>query len=130
MKGDYVRALKFPTIAWVATYALTVVTIKLFPNLVPLDGVAMGTGFLVIVAWSFGAWAGYKIVEFGGNFIDVLVVSAVIAAVAALLQIVEVGVLVSFPAPVNVNGELPVAAFNLIDTLMGAMTAGGFALTK
>jgi hypothetical protein len=126
----YLRALGFPTIAWVVTYVLIAVTIKLFPDLVVRDGIAIGTAFLVLVGWSLGAWAGYSIVEFGGKFIDVMLVSAIIAALAGVLQIIIVGVLVSFPAPVDVNGQLPVAVFNLMPTLGGALTAGGFALTK
>lgn len=130
MKGDYLRAVGFPAIGWLVIYFLIVVTIKLFPALVPVPGVAMGTGFLAIVGWSLGAWAGYSIVRFRGKFIDLLLVSGIIAALAAILQIVVVATLVSFPAPVDVKGELPVAVFNLMDTLMGALSAGGFALTK
>ncbi len=132
MKAEhYLRALGFPTLAWVIMYFLIVVTIKLFPNqLMVLEGVAIGTGFLVLVAWSLGAWAGYSIVQFGGKFIDVMLVSAIMAMLAGVLQLIIVGVLVSFPAAVNVNAELPVAVFNLITTLAGALTAGGFALTK
>ncbi len=131
MKADYyLRALGFPTIAWAVIYFLIVVTIKLFPNLMVLEGVAIGTGFLVLVAWLLGAWAGYGIVQFGCRFIDVVLVSAIIAALAGVLQIIIVGVVVSFPAPINVKAELPVAVFNLITTLFGALTAGGFVLTK
>ncbi len=130
MRPDYIRAVKFPTITWLVAYVLIVVTMKLTPALVITEGVAMGTGFLVILGWSLGAWAGYKTVEFGGNFIDVMFVSAVIAAVAGVLQIVVVGIPVSYPAPVNLAGELPVALWNTLNTLAGALTAGGFALTK
>lgn len=130
MKADYVLALKIPTIAFIVTYALIVITIRLFPNLAPQEGVAMGTGFLVILGWSIGAWAGYKIVESGGNFIDVMVVSVIMAAVAAFLQIVVVGVLVNFPAPADLAGEVPIAVFSLLNVVAGALTAGGFALTK
>ncbi len=128
--ANYLRALRFPIVGWLFTYLLIVVTVKLFPVLVVFDHVPMGPGFLVIVGWLLGAWAGYKIVEFGGSFVDVVVVSAIMASVAGFLQIVEVGVLVSLPAPVNVTAELPIALYNLTNTLAGALTAGGFALTK
>jgi hypothetical protein len=130
LRADYVLALKIPTIALVISYVLIIVTIRQFPNFVPLTGVAAGTGFLVILGWSIGAWAGYKIVESGGNYIDAMLVSVIMAAVNAFLQIVVVGILVNFPAPADFAGEVPVAVFSLLNVVAGALTAGGFALTK
>lgn len=128
--ADYVRALKLPITAWIFTYFLIVVTVKLLPTLIAFGDVPMGAGFLDLVGWSLGAWGGYKIVELKGNFVDVIVVTVILSFVAGLLQIIEVGVLVSFPLPVDVAGELPVAIFTVLNVVAGALTAGGFALTK
>ena len=130
MKADYLRALKLPIVGWIFTYFIVVVSVKAFPALIAFGNVPMGAGFLDVVGLVLGAWAGYKIVEFGGKFVDVLVVTVILSLVAGVLQIVEVGVLVSFPLPVDVAGELPVAVFTVLNVVAGALTAGGFALTK
>ncbi len=127
---DYLGALKFPIIGWIFTYFTIVVTVKLFPVLIAFGDVPIGAGVWAIVGWLLGAWAGYKIVEFEGKFVDVIVVTVVLALVAGFLQIVEVGVLVSFPSPVDVAGELPVVVYNAMNVVAGALAAGGFALTK
>jgi hypothetical protein len=112
-------------VVWIVTYAFIVVTIKLFPQFAPQPGIAMGTGFLVIFCWSLGAWAGYKIVEFGGNFIHVMVVAVAMAVVAVILQIVVVGAVVG-----DLAGQVPVAVFTAVNTIAGALTGGGFGLIK
>jgi uncharacterized membrane protein len=125
LKVGYIQALTLPAIAWIVCYTLIAVTIKLFPALVASEGVAMGTGFLDVLGWSLGAWAGYKITQFGGNFISVMFVSVVMAIVAALVQIVMIGAVVG-----DFAGQVPVAVFNLMNAVAGTLTAGGFALTK
>ncbi len=128
--ADYLRALKFPIIGSISTYFLIAVTIRLFPALAVFEGVPGGFGFIAIVGLLLGAWAGYKIVEFGGNFVDVILVSVIIATVGGILQMVEVGVLASFPSPLNLSDELTTAVYNFENTQAGAVIAGGFALTK
>ncbi len=129
MRANYLNGLKFPIAATFFSYLLIVVNIKLFPVMVVSGDVLFGYAFIAIIFTLVGAWAGYKIVESGENFIGLLLVSFIIGAVVGVLQILQ-GVLVSFPAPINLSSEMPTVLYNFFNAWFGSLAAGGFVLTK
>ena len=70
---------------------------------------------------AFGVWAGYKAIEHGGNYGDVIVVGLVVGLVGGLgFGIVHV----------SASHIWPLAVFAFSFNLAGALVGGGFALTK
>lgn len=120
MAADYVRALKWPIIGWI------VVDIALLVSTYVGGFMEMLTpGSLAPVLLAFGAWAGYKIVEFKGKFVDVIIAGVVIGLVCGGLALVLFAVR-------NVPTSVWPASFtfDVLMNIVGAIIAGGFALTK
>ncbi len=130
MRANYLSALKLPIVTTIFSYLLILVNMKLFPVMVVSGDVLFGYPFIAIIFTLVGGWAGYKIAEFGENFVGLLLVSVIIGAVVGVLQIVEVGVLVSLPASINLSSEMPTVVYNFFNAFFGALAAGGFVLTK
>ncbi len=77
------------------------------------------------LALAIGAWAGYKIVEFKGNYIDVIGAGVIVGIVGAVLSF---GLIVVHGLGVIVG--MSNSVFYLGFTIAGALVGGGFALTK
>ncbi len=118
--ADYVRALKYPVISTIVI-AIVFVAISYVGGV--LDMLGMATPPLVL---AIGAWAGYKIVEFKGNYIDVIGVGVILGIVTAVLSIVLFGVV----RGLGINAEMSNSVFYLGYSIAGALVGGGFALTK
>lgn len=127
MKGNYRRALQFPIVAAICAYALIAINVKLYPTMVVTGDILAGYAFLNVSFTLVGAWPGYRIVDSGGNFLDVILVGAIIAAVVGALQLVQ-GVFVGLPVLVNLSAELSTIVYNAYNSFFGALIAGGFAL--
>ncbi len=69
---------------------------------------------------------GYKIVEFKGNFVDVIVVGVVVGVVCGVLTIV----LLLAHGMMGMGVLLSEFVFNVGMNLVGAIVGGGYALTK
>ncbi len=138
--ANYFQALKYPIIGWVIIDTLAVVMTRLFPVVTGIGNIPTpGGGFIVVTSWAVGAWAGYKIVEFKGNFVDVILAGVIVGLVSALLEILELGFMLSFlmyypSSPgafsVLVLEQLPYAVLFFSQNLFGAIIVGGFAATK
>lgn len=120
----YVNALKWPVIGWVIVDLVFLVASFVSPDIVPMMTPAALAPLLLL----FGLWAGYKIVEFGGNFGSVIVAGLVVGFVCALLTVVGFGVINNVMG--GVAGALPFGIFSLVLNLSGAVIGGGFALSK
>lgn len=120
----YVNALKWPVIGWVVVDLVLLVASFVSPGIV----VMMTPAALAPVLLLFGLWAGYKIVEFGGNFVSVLVAGLVVGIVCAFLTVVGFGVINNVMG--GVAGAAPFGVFSLALNLTGAVIGGGFALSK
>ncbi len=121
---DYVRALEYPVINSIAI-AIVFVAISYVEGVLPkLTSTVDAT-----LALAIGVWAGYKIVEFKGNYADVIVAGIIVGIVGAVLIIVGFGVVRGLGVS-GVNGMLPVSVFDMGFKIAGALIGGGFALTK
>ncbi len=75
---------------------------------------------------AFGAWAGYKIVEFKGKFPDVIAAGVILGVVCGIL-----GIILLLAHGMTGMGELTSEfTFDAAMNLIGAIVGGGYALTK
>lgn len=125
----YARALKWPVISWIAIDAgFFLIANLFFPK--ALEGIT--NGHFVPLLLGIGAWAGSRIVEFGGNYLSAIIAGVVVGFVCALFAVIGVGVIV----PALKGGALDVASqmlggFFLLDmNFAGAVVGGGYRLTK
>lgn len=118
---EYLRALKYPVIS-------TIVVAIVFVAISYVGGVLnmLTAPVLAPVALAIGAWAGYKIVEFKGNYADVIGAGVIVGIVGAVFILVGFGVV----RGLGVDAMLPVSVFDLGFKIAGALVGGGFALTK
>ena len=119
--ADYMRALKWPVIAWVISDILFVV-------LSYVKGVAelFTPPVLALLATAFGIWGGYKIVQFKGGFVDAMGAGVVLGVACFILCYVGFGLVLGMPT----EGWLPIGTFMGSLNFTGALIGGGFALTK
>ncbi len=115
------RALKWPIIAWIIVDVI-------FLAMTFVGGVMemLTPATLSPLLLAFGAWAGYKIVEFKGNFVDLIFVGVVVGVVCGVLTIV----LLLAHGMMGMGVLLSEFVFNLGMNLVGAIVGGGYALTK
>ncbi len=126
---DYLRALKYPIAAWVmidTSWSLLAIALPAIGN------ISSWTIFFLIVGLGIGGWVGYKVVEFKGKLLDVIVAGLIIGAVCFVLDITETGLVTTGTGAglYNPMSELPYSLAFLFSNFVGAFTAGGFALTK
>jgi len=120
----YVNALKWPVIGWVVVDLVLLTASFVSPGIV----VMMTPEALSPLLLLFGLWAGYIIVEHGGNFGSVIVAGLVVGFVCALLTVVGFGVINNVMG--GISGALPFGVFSLGLNLAGAVIGGGFALSR
>ncbi len=120
--ADYVRALKYPVISTIVI-AIVLFAISYFGDVLSMLSSTVVVAPLVL---AIGAWAGYKIVEFKGNYVDVIGAGVIMGIVIAILSIVLFGVV----RGLGVNAEMSNSVFYLGYSIAGALVGGGFALTK
>ncbi len=115
------RALKWPIIAWIIVDVI-------FLAMTFVGGVMemLTPATLSPLLLAFGAWTGYKIVEFKGNFVDVIVVGVVVGVVCGVLTVV----LLLAHGMMGMGVLLSEFVFNVGMNLVGAIVGGGYALTK
>ncbi len=113
--------MKWPIIGWV-------VVDLVFLGITFVGGVMemLTPGALSPLLLAFGAWAGYKTVEFKGNFVAVIVSGIVVGVVCGVLTIV----LLLAHGMTGSGVLLAEFVFNLGMNLVGAIVGGGYALTK
>jgi len=121
----YVKALKWPVITWVVVDVIFLIGVALFPDI----GSYATPGALTPLLLAFGIWAGYKIVQFGGNYLHAAIAGLVVGVVCAILAIVGFGVILASVTG-GISAVLPAAVYYLAVNLFGALIGGGFALSK
>lgn len=119
--ADYFRALKWPLISSIAV-AIVFIAISYVGGVFNM----LTATVLAPVALAFGAWAGYKVVEFKGNYADVIGVGIIVGIVGAGLILVGFGVV----RGLGVGTMISISVFDLGFKIAGALIGGGFALTK
>lgn len=119
--ADYVRALKWPVIAWIEV-DIVMLAMSYLAGVMDM----LTPAVIAPLTLAFGVWAGYKIVEFGGKVLDVVVAGAVVGVVCAGLTLVGFGLV----RGMGFEAILPLAVFAAGFNLFGAFIGGGFALSK
>lgn len=111
------QAVKWPVISWVVVDVVFLLTGF-------VEGVLelLTPAVVAPLAVAFGVWAGYKMIEFGGNYIGAIVAGAIVGAACAILTLV-LGVVHAMPV-------IPMAVLSLALNLNGALVGAGFALTR
>ncbi len=118
---EYIRALKYPVISMIVI-AIVFVAISYVGGVLNMLTVAV----LAPIGLAIGVWSGYKIVEFKGNYVDVIGVGLIVGIVGAVLILAGFGVV----RGLGISAMLPVSVFDLGFKIAGAVVGGGFALTK
>ncbi len=119
--ADYIRALKYPVISTIAI-AVVFIAISYAGGVLTM----LTSTVLAPLALAIGAWTGYKIVEFKGNYADVIGAGIIVGIVGAVMIIVGFGIL----RGLGIDTMLPVSIFDLGFKIAGALVGGGYALTK
>jgi len=121
MSAEYGRALKWPIIGWIAVDVPFVI-------LSYIRGVSevFTPATLAPLLLAFGVWAGYKIVQFNGGFVDAIVAGVVVGAVCGALIIIGPGII----RGAGVAAVWPLTVFAFEMNLFGAIVGGGYALSK
>lgn len=120
----YSNALKWPVIGWVIVDVVFLLASFVSPGVSAMLTPAALAPLLLL----FGLWAGYKIVEFGGNFGSVIVAGLVVGLVCAFLIVIGFGAINDVLG--GIAGALPFGIFGLGLNVAGAIIGGGFALSK
>ncbi len=119
----YTRALKWPVITWVL-FDIVVFPLMGFLSKDTLaifgDNAVMGLEALAV-----GIWAGYKVITFGGNYLDAIVGGLAVGVVCMLTMMLAL-IFLGFDVAILVPGGV----FLLVFHLFGALVGGGFALSK
>ncbi len=119
--GNLVRAVKWPIISWVVVDVVFVAA-GFVGGVLELYTPA---GFAPLLI-AFGFWAGYKMIEFGGNYGNAIVAGVIVGAACAILTIVGFVLILGQ----EFSGIFPLAVYSLAFNIAGALVGGGFALTK
>ncbi len=115
------RALKWPIIAWVIVDIIFLAITFVHGVMDMLTPAGLSPLFI-----AFGAWAGYKIVEFKGKFPDVIAAGVIVGVVCGVL-----GVVLLLAHGMTGMGDLTAEfTFDAAMILVGAIVGGGYALTK
>ena len=118
----YIKALKFPVISAIIVGLIHLTSEAIFPDLKGL----FQPSVVAIVVTAFGIWAGYKVVQFGGNYGSVIVVGVILGILPLFLQIVGFGLLLGRGMTAGTLGGI----FGFDMVLFGSLIGGGFALSK
>ncbi|MCI0550211.1 MAG: hypothetical protein L0287_04590 [Anaerolineae bacterium] len=123
----YARALKWPIISWVVIDLVFLVAFFIYPSQIGTMG---APGNLTVLLLAVGAWAGYKIVEFGGNYLHAAIAGLIVGAVCAVLDVIGFGVIAAGLTGGITPDLLAGALYFLGMNFFGSLIGGGFALTK
>ena len=118
----YVKTLKYPVISAVIVGLLHLISEAILPD---LKGIFQPP-VVALVVMSFGIWAGYKTVQFGGNYGNVIVAGLILGILPLFLQIVGFGLLLGRGMTSGVLGGV----FGFDTVIFGSLIGGGFALSK
>ncbi len=118
---EYLRALKYPVITSILI-PIVILAISYVAGVIDM----VTPNVQAPIALAIGAWAGYKIVEFKGNYTDVIIAGVIVGIVGAVLILLGFGVV----RGMGVEAMLSVSVFGLGFKIAGALIGGGFALTK
>lgn len=121
MSAEYGRALKWPIIGWIVL-DIALLILSYIRGVSELFGATALSPLLL----AFGVWAGYKIVQFKGGFLDALISGVVVGVVCGVLIILGPGLI----RGAGVAAVWPLAVYAFGMNLFGAIVGGGFALTK
>jgi hypothetical protein len=115
-----VKALKWPVISLLITGGTHFIVEAVLPDLKNV----FVPSVLAPLLLAFGIWAGYKTVQFGGNYVQVIVAGVIVGLLPLLLDIVGFGLILGRGLTVGV--QTGIFGFGMI--LFGALIGGGFAL--
>jgi len=118
----WTRALTWPVIAWVVINVVFFGALAIVPDMGKAVSPAGLTPLLLLV----GLWAGYKIVEFGGNIWYAAAAGVVVGLVCAILDIIGSALVLKMSAGDAYPGSVYFFGMNFF----GAVVGGGFKLTK
>ena len=114
------KALKWPVISLLITGGFHIMVEAILPDLKNFFVPSVLTPILL----AFGIWAGYKAVQFGGNYGQVILAGAILGLLPLMLQVFGFGIILG-------RGVMPgllagVFAYGVV--LFGSLIGGGFAL--
>ncbi len=121
----YVKALKWPVITWIVIDLAFAALFKL-PGIGDAFGKIATDQAVTPLLVAIGVWAGYKMVQLGGNYLHAAVGGIIVGAVCAVGGVILFGVLLGF----GVSAVLPGAVYDFAMNVFGAFIGGGYALTK
>lgn len=123
----YIRALKWPVITWVVIDIVLPVALLIYPKQM---GTLQAPGNLTVLGIAVGLWAGYKIVQFGGNYVSAAIAGLIVGAVCAVMAVIGFGVIAAGVTGGITPDLLATALYFLAINFFGALIGGGYALTK
>ncbi len=116
----YVDALKWPIVGWII-----VEVVLLLATFISADVSDMITpASQAVLFLLFGLWAGYQIVEYGGNMGHAVLAGLVLGIVAGLLTMIAFGLINDIMG--GFAGAFPFGLFALSLNLAGGIIGGGF----
>jgi|SRR3990172_393443 len=118
----YVKALKFPVLSAVIVGLLHLISEAILPD---LQGIFI-PAVVAPVPLAFGVWTGYKMVQFGGKYRDVIVAGVILGILPLILQLVGFGWILD--RGMDAGKLAGVLGFDMV--LFGSLIGGGFALSK
>lgn len=119
--NTYWEALKWPILSWVAVDVVILLSSYAEGITEMLTPAALSP---ILVA--FGIWAGYRIVEFGGNYLSAIVAGLIVGAVCGVLIYVGLGGI----RGLGLAEMWPMALFGFTFNIVGALIGGGFVLSR
>ena len=78
------------------------------------------------VLLAFGVWVGYKMIQFGGSYGNVIVAGAILGILPIILQVFGFGMILGR----GVSQGILAGEFGFAMILYGSLIGGGFALSK
>ena len=75
---------------------------------------------------AFGIWVGYKTIQFGGSYSNVIVAGAILGVLPIIVELFGFGMILGRGVPQGILA----AEFGFAMILYGSLIGGGFALSK
>lgn len=117
-----VRTLKWPVISLLIVGLTHFVAEIILPDLKNVFLPPVLTPLLL----AFGIWVGYKMVQFGGNYGNVILAGAILGVLPVIVEVVGFGILLGR----GVSQGVLAGVFGFAMILYGSLIGGGFALSK
>jgi len=116
-----VKTLKWPVISLLITGSLHFLDEMIFPDLKNL----FVPPVIGVILLSFGIWAGYKAVHFGGNFLQAIAAGAILGLLPIILDTLGFGLILGR----GLSWGLLAGLFGFSVILFGSLIGSGFALS-